>query len=149
MIIRALRTDDVDQIRRLAEQSREEGFTFLVRMLGDLESGQLSLDDTQQFFLGVFEHDELLAVGGVTPDPYVDRTDTGRIRHVFVKQSERRGGIGRFLLAALEERACRQFDILRLRTDTTAAARFYERIGYDVTSEADATHRRRCERVDD
>jgi GNAT superfamily N-acetyltransferase len=144
MVIRALGIDDLEQMRSLTVESEAEGFHFLARMIADLDAGSLSLDTPRQFFLGVFDRDELLALGGVTPDPYTDRSDTGRVRHVFVKQAARRRGIGRELLRALEARACEQFDILRLRTDTMAAALFYERLGFEPTSQANATHSKEC-----
>lgn len=144
MTIRPLNADDVMSIECLAVESLEEGFRFLERMLSDLRAGVISFDTPRQFFLGVFEDDALVAVGGVTPDPYTSRPDTGRVRHVFVTRAARRRGVGRALLNALETRACVQFVILRLRTDTDAAARFYERIGFERASQPDATHLRLC-----
>lgn len=144
MMIRPLKADDVMSLECLAIESREEGFRFLERLLVDLRAGVISFDTPRHFFLGVFEHDEMVAVGGVTPDPYASRPDTGRIRHVFVTRAARRRGVGRALLNALETRACSQFLILRLRTDTATAAHFYERIGFERTSQPHATHLRMC-----
>ena len=141
--MRRLASSDVDALRTLAAASEAEGFRFLARFVRELADGTVTLGERQDYFLGVFDHGELLAVGGVTPDPYTDRRDTGRIRHVYVAPSFRRTGIGRMLMAALEEHACSSYAVLRLRTDTAAAAQFYEALGYERTSEPNATHRRR------
>jgi ribosomal protein S18 acetylase RimI-like enzyme len=54
----------------------------------------------------------------------------GRIRHVYVARARRREGIGRMLMAALADASRPHFGLLVLRTDTAAAARFYESLGF-------------------
>jgi GNAT superfamily N-acetyltransferase len=142
MTIRQLTTGDAEQLHRLATESVAEGFRFLERMLSDLNVGAIRLDGPGEFFLGVFDRDDLVAVGGITPDPYAGQPETGRIRHLYVSPVARRRGLGRALVNALEARACSWYSILRLRTDTAAGARFYERIGFARTSQPDATHLR-------
>jgi len=141
-VIRPLTRADTDLIRSLAEESATEGFRFVARFLDELKSPAFVLDERRQFFLGAFEGARLVAIGGVTPDPYDDDENIGRIRHVYVARDARRRGVGRQLVAAVEQRASGAFTALRLRTDTNAAAAFYESLGYQPTSEPDATHRR-------
>jgi GNAT superfamily N-acetyltransferase len=45
----------------------------------------------------------LVAVGGLTCDPFAGRLDTGRIRSVYVRPAWRNQGIGRALVTALVE----------------------------------------------
>lgn len=111
MIIRQLTAGDAGQLRRLATESVIEGFTFLERMLSDLNAGAIRLDGPGEFFLGVFDRDDLVAVGGITPDPYVGQSGTGRIRHLYVTRAVRRRGVGRALVNALEARACSWYGI--------------------------------------
>ena len=141
-VIRPLTRADVEQVRALAEESLAEGFRFVARFAAEIESPSFALDDRRQFFLGVFEAGHLVAIGGVTPDPYVDDESIGRVRHVYVAREARRQGEGGRLVTALEQRARGEFTALRLRTDTNAAAAFYEALGYRRTLESDATHRR-------
>lgn len=139
-LIRPLTRDDADQIRTLADASAREGFRFVGRFLEEM-AADFMFDGRRQYFLGVFA-DRLVAIGGVTPDPYIDDPSVGRIRHVYVTADARRSGVGRALMTALEARAMDSYAALRLRTDTAAAAAFYESIGYLRIDDATATHRR-------
>lgn len=141
-MIRPLIRADAAQLRSLSEESAAEGFRFVARFVAELGSTSFALDERRQFFLGAFEGVQLVAIGGVTPDPYVDDENTGRVRHVYVACEARRHGVGRRLVAALEQRARSEFTVLRLRTDTEAATTFYQALGYQRTSEPEATHRR-------
>ena len=55
-------------------------------------------------------------------------------------KSEREQGAGRALVRLLLEEARATFVIVRLRTDTPQAARFYERLGFVKAEEENATH---------
>lgn len=83
---------------------------------------------------------ELLGVGGLTPDPYTDRPDLGRVRHLYVLPARRAEGVGRTLVVAVILEAQRHYRELRLRTDTQAAAAFYRALGFSSTTQPHATH---------
>lgn len=136
--VRALSRDDLVRVQALAAIATLEGFRFVERFASDYPG--IELDSPQQFFLGVFDGDLLVAIGGVTPDPYSDDSAIGRIRRVFVSQEYRGAGLGARLIHALEERAASVYPKIRLNTDTDAAAAFYERIGYARISGPSATH---------
>jgi len=142
MTIRPLSIGDLADLRTLAGIADTEGFRFLSRFVDDLASGRVQLDAPCEFFVAQVEGDCLIAIGGVTPDPYVDRVGVGRLRHVYVRPSARGTGVGRVLVQHLEERARPCYSWLQLRTDTDAAARFYERLGYLPIHSESATHRR-------
>lgn len=141
-MLRPLAIADLPRLRELAGVASAEGFRFLDRFLGDVEADRVQLDATSEFFVAHVEGERLVSIGGVTPDPYVDDVDVGRLRHVYVHPSARRGGLGRALVEHLEERARARYAWLQLRTDTEAAARFYERLGYLPIHSKSATHRR-------
>jgi GNAT superfamily N-acetyltransferase len=147
LIIRSLALTDLTTLEALAAAAEREGFRFPRRFAHDLRATAVSLDAAREFFLGAVLDDRIVAVGGVTPDPYVDDPATGRIRHLYVAADFRRKGVGAALMRALEARACQQYDRLRLRTDTVDAAAFYERLGYLSIDDETATHERRCPRV--
>ncbi|HEU4557113.1 MAG TPA: GNAT family N-acetyltransferase [Longimicrobium sp.] len=130
-------------IEPLADESMREGFRFVRRLLDEHASGQVRFDGLGEVLLGVFDGDELLAIGGVTRDSYGGDATVGRVRHVYVRPSHRGRGVGARLIGALEEHARRHFTALVLRTDTDAAARFYETLGYaPLPPGGTATHRR-------
>jgi GNAT superfamily N-acetyltransferase len=142
MTIRPLIEDDIPSIRELAALADAEGFCFLSRFLDELTFRRVDLDAPDEFFVGMRRDDRLVAIGGVTPDPYVDDEQIGRLRHLYVRPDARRGGIGRELVAHLEARATLRYTSLRLRTDTASAAQFYERLGYVPIESESATHQR-------
>jgi len=141
--IRPLVDADIPAMQFMVAESETEGFRFLARFLREVQSGDVALDAPTEFFLGVVDDAALVAIGGVTPDPYLASADIARVRHVYVTPSARRRGVGRALMSALEARAFLRVSTLRLRTDTTAAARFYEALGYERTTEPNATHVKR------
>ena len=139
-MIRSLSLSDRPRVDALAAESLAEGFRFGARWHAAIEAS--SSDAPRQFFLGVFEGDALVAVGGVTSDPYDNEPGLGRVRHVYVARAARRRGFGRRLLASLEAQATVAYSSLRLRTDTERAATFYEALGYVRIDNPNATHRR-------
>ncbi len=142
MLIRPLGACDIPAIESLAHEAEAEGFRFLGRFLADFAAGLIRFNTPVEFFHGVELNAGLVAMGGVTPDPYVRDVIVGRLRHVYVSPEIRRSGIGRELVQTLEARARRTYRRLRLRTDTPGAAAFYERLGYDAIEHRTATHER-------
>ena len=143
MPTRPLSPADLPSLRELAALAEAEGFRFVGRLVDALIAGQLELDGPREFFLGCVAGDRLVAVGGVTPDPYLDDASTGRLRHLYVRPDARGGGIGAELVAQLERRAATAYESLRLRTDSARAARFYDRLGYHAVPSDSATHVRK------
>jgi len=139
---RTLTPADLSIIRDLSRVAEAEGFRFVTRFADECANGSVQLDAPGEYFYGVFENDDLVALGGVTPDPYVGDASVGRVRHVFVRPEFRARGVGRMLVDRLEARAQNRYTRLRLRTDRAAAAAFYERLGYRAISNDTATHER-------
>ena len=139
---RPLIASDIAALREIAALAEAEGFRFVTRFLDDLVNERVCLDAPCEFFLATLHGGQLLAIGGVTPDPYIDDSRVGRLRHVYVRADKRRTGLGRTLVAQLERRAAACYDRLRLRTDNPAAAAFYERVGYEAVASESSTHHR-------
>jgi GNAT superfamily N-acetyltransferase len=145
MEIRILEVADIGAIHALATEAESEGFRFVTRLLNDLASGAAQLETESEFFKGIFDRDSLVALGGITPDPYIDDHQVGRVRHVFVTRAYRGRGVGRLLMRSIEAQASGRYRRLRLRTDSAAAAAFYERLGYARVTQESATHERTCQ----
>lgn len=142
MAIVTLAPPDWREVEPLIAESQREGFRFLARLRAEHASGAARFDGPGEALLGVHVDGEMVAVGGVSADPYEAGDRVGRIRHVFVSRGHRRHGVGRMLLAALVDAARPHYDVLTLRTDTAAAARFYEALGFTpVPDHPHHTHR--------
>lgn len=141
LAVRSLLPPPWPELAPLVEESQREGFRFLVRLRREFQDGGNRFDAPGEALLGCRRGAELVAVGGLNRDPYSPEPRVGRLRHLYVAAAHRRGGAGRMLVAALVEAARPHFDVLHLRTDTEAAARFYEAVGFAPVSSSHATHR--------
>ena len=141
--IRRLHALPGDALGPLVVASAGEGFLFLERLRREWLEDKKRFDGPGEVLLGAYQGPALVAVGGVTLDPYGGDPTVGRLRHLYVAPEARRQGTGASLVRALEDAARPHFRALVLRTDTEPAARFYEAIGYTrLPSGGTATHRR-------
>lgn len=130
-----------DDIEPLLHASRAEGLRLVERLVDEYASGANRFDRPGEVLLGAYGDGRLVGVGGVNCDPYAYDARTGRLRHLYVLPEQRQRGVGSQLVAALIARAAPRFALLRLRTTSPAAARFYERLGFAVVAGDEyATH---------
>ncbi|UVO52918.1 GNAT family N-acetyltransferase [Sphingomonas sp. SUN039] len=127
-------------IVQIEHEALAQGHHFVSRLIENWhpELNQFSLPG--EIFLGAFESDSLVAIGGLNRDPYESLAKLGRIRHFYVRASFRRMSIGSMLLGQLLEYARQTFDNVRLRTLTVEGAAFYERNGFVPIIDVNATH---------
>jgi GNAT superfamily N-acetyltransferase len=119
-----------------------EGFRFLTRLVAEWNDGANRFDRPGELLVGAVRSERLLAVCGLNRDPFADRHDIGRLRHLYVHPSARRTGAGSALVGHLLGQAGGAFRVVRLRTTTAEAAAFYLRHGFVAVAEPDATHAR-------
>ena len=136
--IRNLRTLP-EQIRGLETEAVAEGFKFLTRLISEWENRSNRFDQSGECLLGVFRHGQLIAIGGVSRDPYGD-PKVGRLRRVYVARAMRGQNVGKVLVKRLLKHAAPRFQTVRLSTDTAEGARFYLRCGFQPVEADGATH---------
>lgn len=141
MAIRSLLPPPWPDLAPLVAESEREGFRFLARLRRELDDGTNRFDAPGEALLGCYRGAELVAVGGLNRDPCSPEPRVGRLRHVYVLPASRRMRVGRVLVDALAAAARPHFGVLLLRTDTPAAARFYETLGFAPVASPYATHR--------
>lgn len=124
----------------LRSEANNEGYRFIETLNRRWQDGSDRYSLEGEALLAAFFEGELVAVGGLNRDPYVN-DGTGRIRHVYVRKPWRKSSVGKQLVATLVTLARRRFPSLRLRASDEAASRFYDRIGFSRVSEDTATHR--------
>lgn len=139
MTIKAL-TELPEDFHLLETESKSEGFNFLVKMKTEWASGKNRFDKPGEKVFGIFDQDKLVAIGGINIDPYAGDTSIGRVRHLYVLRNHRRQQLGAKLIAEIVRFGAQNFTKLRLRTDTVAAAEFYEKLGFKTVDDSSASH---------
>ena len=102
------------------------------RLIDDWESGRNRFSEPGEKLHGVFAGGGLVAVGGLNRDPYVQRENVGRLRHIYVHPRCRRLGIGKLVVAALLKGLSRQFWKVCLRQTPPQQACFMKRAAFAV-----------------
>lgn len=128
-----------EQIHTLHAQAVAEGFRFLTRLITEWENRSQRFDKPGECLLGVFRHDQLIAIGGVSRDPHFN-PGIGRLRRVYVAPTIRRHNVGKVLVQQLLKHAAQHFQQAHLTTDTPEAAAFYLRCGFHSVVDNSATH---------
>lgn len=122
----------------LEDESTSQGFALLARLRSEWDNRVNRFDRDGEILLGAYRGERLVGIGGLNRDPYLADGVTGRIRHLYVLEAERRAGIGRALVERLLQHAVTHFDVVRLWTDH--AQSFYESLGFQPVDVPKATH---------
>lgn len=128
--LKRIQTLDLNDLRDLIAESRQEGFHFLQRLTDDFVQGHNRFDRLGEALFGLYNNQTLIGIGGLNLDPYRDDDWIGRVRHLYIARQWRRCGLGKLLMRAILDEARKQFHLLTLRTDTQDAAAFYEALGF-------------------
>ena len=116
-------------------ESKQDGFRFLKRLLEEYRSGANTFNQPGEGIFGAFhKNGELIGIGGLTIDPYLNDKNIGRIRRFYVSKSFRRQGVGNLLLQEILNYARGFFKVVVLRTDTYPADQFYVSFGFKKTN---------------
>jgi GNAT superfamily N-acetyltransferase len=138
--IRAFRSLPED-ISTLLAVSRGEGHNLVERLVDEWDDGSNRFDRAGEIALEARFGPRLVGVGGLNRDPYIDDSQVGRIRHLYVTPDVRGMGVGRALVIALVDHARESFERVRLRAGADDARGFYLRLGFEETpDEEDSTH---------
>lgn len=118
------------EFQPLIDASIAEGYEFVQRLWDEYQSGENAFQGDGAILLGAYDGDQLVAVGGVHMDNYLQLPTIGRIRHVYVLPAHRRSGVGKQLVQALMAQSSEQFAIFTLRTLTEHGRAFYRDLGF-------------------
>ncbi|MBE9178483.1 GNAT family N-acetyltransferase [Oculatella sp. LEGE 06141] len=135
--IRYLPTQEFTEI--LAE-SKMAGFRAIERLVTDWETGINRFDRPGEALFIARQGDRILGVCGLNRDPYIDSSQIGRVRRLYVMQDSRRQGIGQILVYQVIEVAKFSFNRLHVRTTNPIAAQFYQSLGFMLCHDESATH---------
>ena len=127
-------------LEELHAEAKKEGYDFIDTLIDEWASGANRFQAPGEILCGYLDRGRLVAVGGLTIDPFTTDPDTGRIRRIYVRSAWRNQGVGRALVSFLVEEARKSFRFVRLRAENASAARLYERIGFIPIDDSGATH---------
>ncbi len=128
--LKKIDTKRIDFIEKLVNESELEGFRFVRRTLVEWNLGKNNFSKKGESFYGVFCGNECIAIGGLNIDPYVDNSDMGRVRHLYVSKNHRRKGVAKMILRKIIKDAEGNFEQVRLYTTYVHAAQLYESFGF-------------------
>jgi GNAT superfamily N-acetyltransferase len=125
----------------LVTESELAGMQLVRRLADDWVTGRNRFDGPGEAFFTARIEGRLAGVCGLNTDPYTNAGGVGRVRHLYVLSTYRQRRVAHLLMDRVIAAARESFDILRLRTSNPAAARLYEKLGFDRTdSVEDCSH---------
>ncbi|MGF9770407.1 GNAT family N-acetyltransferase [Bacillus cereus] len=114
----------------LVQESKEEGFNFLKRLISEYENKINTFNKTGECLFGVFQGEKLIGIGGLNEDPYTETNKIGRVRRFYISKDYRRIGLGNLLLIRILNHAEKYFKVVVLHTDTKQGDAFYTANGF-------------------
>ena len=118
------------EFSHLVQDSEEEGFNFLIRLISEYKNEINTFNKTGECLYGVFQGDMLIGVGGLNEDPYTKDNKIGRLRRFYISRDYRRLGLGNLLLNQLLCHAEKYFEVIVLYADTKQGDAFYTANGF-------------------
>ncbi|MES5927158.1 GNAT family N-acetyltransferase [Bacillus cereus group sp. MG9] len=118
------------EVNHLVQESKEEGFNFLLKLKNEYESKRNTFSKTGECLYGIFREDTLIGIGGLNQDPYTKNNKIGRLRRFYIAKDYRRKGLGKLLLGRILSDAKIYFTIVVLHTDTEQGDQFYTSSGF-------------------
>ncbi|MGH1256118.1 MULTISPECIES: GNAT family N-acetyltransferase [Bacillus] len=114
----------------LVQESKEEGFNFLIKLISEYENKINIFNKTGECLYGIFQGEKLIGIGGLNEDPYTENNKISRLRRFYIAKEYRRKGLGRLLLVRIISDAKKHFNIVVLNADTVQGDKFYTSIGF-------------------
>jgi len=127
-------------IDQLVADAKCDDHPFVQRLVDEWASGKNRFSTPGELFLGAYNMEQLVGIGGLNHCPYSDDATIGRLRHIYVLKVFRGNGIAGSLIDALMDSARNVFQLIRLRTVNVAAARLYEAHHFVVSADPNASH---------
>ncbi|MCM3782306.1 GNAT family N-acetyltransferase [Neobacillus mesonae] len=127
-----MKSSDILKLMPLVEESTNEGFRHIKRLVTDYEAKVNRFDTDGEALFLASKNGDIVGVCGLNKDPYSVKEEVGRVRRLYVSPSVRRFGVGRMLMNSVMIEAADHYKILVLRTDNPDAYIFYRSLGFSV-----------------
>ena len=127
--VKKVKSLELYDIETLLLESSEEGFRFVKRLRD--EKGINRFDRSGEALFVVEINSEIIGIGGLNQDPYINKEGYGRVRHLYVLSRHRGKGIGKTILRKIIDEAREHFEVLLLRTNNEIADAMYCNEGFN------------------
>jgi GNAT superfamily N-acetyltransferase len=139
--IKKINQISLKDIAELLEESKDEGFRHIERLLNEFESGVNRFDKPGEALYVAVVANRIVGIGGLNTDPYSNDT-AGRLRRLYVLKECRGQGIGKEITETILGKAKDYYKTIVLKTDNPKASKFYVRLGFSKIADNDkVTHR--------
>jgi GNAT superfamily N-acetyltransferase len=130
MIIERVTSLDNYGLSRLLALSKSEGYKFVQKLYDEYFDGTNRFNQNGESLFLAKSKDEILGIGGLNIDPYLNDTNIGRVRHLYLLPEWRCKGIGKELLITIIEESRTHFESITLYTDNPIADKLYTNFGF-------------------
>ena len=134
-------TELPDSLMTLVVESEQQGYRFLRRLVNHFQNGENRFCCTGEALFATTYQGALVGIGGVNIQPDSEGM-VGRVRHLYVANRYRHLGIGRQIMAVIEQHSQHHFAKLVLFTDTSSAEKFYLSLGYEPVNLPKISHQK-------
>jgi ribosomal protein S18 acetylase RimI-like enzyme len=128
------------QIEPLIQDSLQDGFHGLERFYHEWITGRDRFEKSGEKICVAVYNGQIIGICGINIDPYANDSRIGRLRRVYVHREFRRQGIAERLIEILRKHGADYFQTIRLYTENVAAAKLYEKMGFQKTTGERVSH---------
>lgn len=143
MAIEVKRISDLKEVdvTKLIQESEKEGYRFVSRLASEYEDGTNRFSEQGEALYGVWEGQELVAIGGLNRNTTGPEEHSARLHRFYILPEHRRKGIGSELCKTISSNAKGQFQEITTRTESAKADAFYRANGFTFDERSpDVTH---------
>ena len=106
----------------LIDDSLSEGYKFIKRLVDEYATGSNKLDKNGESLYVAKIDGEVIGIGGLNIDPYLNLPDVGRVRHLYVLRKNRGTGVGKKPLNTIIDEARKHYRTIRLSSTVNPVA---------------------------
>lgn len=124
----------------LRAASTAEGFGMVRDLIDHWNDNTNTFNKPGEAFFVAEDGGRIVGIGGRNIDPYLNDPRVARVRRVYILPAYRRRGVARQILKKILNVSAGTFTRVTLRTESPAAGKFYESLGFSPTGEEQTTH---------
>ncbi|WP_152392864.1 GNAT family N-acetyltransferase [Paenibacillus guangzhouensis] len=99
-------------LNSLLDDSISEGYNMVQKLQDEYTDGSNKFNRFGESLFVAIIDEEVIGIGGLNIDPYLDLIDVGRVRHLYVLPRHRGSGVGKKLLGMIIEEAKEVFSYI-------------------------------------